>query len=56
MSLPMKDAENLVAKEERLLHMFVFRMAPETNAFNKTTLINYFILAVVPSQAMRMKL
>lgn len=41
----MKDAENLVAKEERLLRMFAISMAPETDAFNKTTWINYLILA-----------
>lgn len=44
MSLPMKDAENMVAKEERLLRMFGFSMAPETDAFNKTPLVNYLIL------------
>lgn len=26
------------------MHMFVFSMAPETNAFNKTTLTTYLIL------------
>lgn len=30
--------------QRRLLHMFAFSMAPETDAFNKTTLIKYFIL------------
>lgn len=43
MSLPMKDAENLVVKEERLLNMFGSSMAPEIDVFNKTTLITSFL-------------
>lgn len=33
LSLPMKNAQNLVAEKERLLHMCVFSMAPVTNVF-----------------------
>lgn len=37
MSLPTKATENLVAKEQRLLYVFAFSLAPKTDAFNKST-------------------